>query len=196
MFGFLFGWRKASKCKRVLKQLQRRLNLLKNKKHAISSYLRNDIVQLLSIGERNRALRRAHDLFLDENLMSLYHLLLHFSDYILFNLCYIRRHKEVSDGVNEAVSTLIFASARCGDLPELRTLRVLFGDRYGQPFVSTALHLLPGNRVNPQVRPCLPLFLFNCLPSGEYYTHSHCRLQRNSQESLYRMMSSPNCWLR
>ncbi|KAL0709434.1 hypothetical protein Bca4012_016412 [Brassica carinata] len=151
MFCFLFGWRKASKCKRVLKQLQRRLNLLKNKKHVISSHLRHDIVQLLRIGERNRALRRAHDLFLDENLVSLYHLLLQFSDCILLNLSCIRRHREVSDGVNEAVSTLIFASARCGDLPELRTLRVLFGERYGQHFVSTALHLLPGHRVNPQI---------------------------------------------
>ncbi|CAH8303448.1 unnamed protein product [Eruca vesicaria subsp. sativa] len=151
MFGFLFGWRKASKCKRVLKQLQRRLKLLKNKKHVISSHLRHDIVQLLRIGERDRALRRAHDLYLDENLMSLYHLLLQFSDYILFNLSYIKRHREVSDGVNEAVSTLIFASARCGDLPELRTLRILFGERYGQNFVSTALHLLPGNHVNSQI---------------------------------------------
>ncbi|KAJ4908460.1 Regulator of Vps4 activity in the MVB pathway protein [Raphanus sativus] len=151
MFGFLFGWRKASKCKRVLKQLQRRLNLLKNKKHVISSHLRHDIVQLLRIGERNRALRRAHDLFLDESLVSLYHSLLQFSDVILQNLSYIRRHREVSDGVYEAVSTLIFASARCGDLPELRKLRALFGERYGKPFVSTALHLLPGNRVNPQI---------------------------------------------
>ncbi|KAJ0260863.1 hypothetical protein HA466_0041000 [Hirschfeldia incana] len=151
MFCFLFGWRKASKCKRVLKQLQRRLNILKNKKHVISSHLRHDIVQLLRLGERDRALRRAHDLFLDENLMSLYHLLLQFSDCILLNLSYIRRHREVSDGVNEAVSTLIFASARCGELPELRTLRVLFGERYGQHYVSTALHLLPGNQVNPQI---------------------------------------------
>ncbi|KAF3514637.1 hypothetical protein F2Q69_00000518 [Brassica cretica] len=151
MFGFLFGWRKASKCKRALKQLQRRLNLLKNKKHVISSHLRHDIVQLLRIGERDRALRRAHDLFLDESLLSLYHLLLQFSDVILLNLSYIRRHREVSDGVNEAVSTLIFASARCGDLPELRTLRALFGERYGKIFVSTALYLLPGNRANPQI---------------------------------------------
>ncbi|CAN6810905.1 unnamed protein product [Brassica oleracea var. botrytis] len=151
MFGFLFGWRKASKCKRALKQLQRRLNLLENKKHAISSHLRHDIVQLLRIGERDRALRRAHDLFLDENLVSLYHLLLQFSDVILLNLSYIRRHRELSDGVNEAVSTLIFASARCGDLPELRTLRALSGERYGKLLVSMALYLLPGNRVNPQI---------------------------------------------
>lgn len=151
MFGFLLGWRKASKCKSVAKQLQCRLKLLKNKKYAISSHLRHDIAQLLRIGERNRALRRAQHLFLDENLMSLYHLLLHFSDFILLHLSYIRRHRDLSDGINEAVSTLVFASARFGDLPELRTLRLLFVERYGQPFVSMALHLLPGNRVNPQV---------------------------------------------
>jgi len=136
----------------VVKQLQCRLNLLKNKKYAISSHLRNDIAQLLRIGERDRALHRAQQLFLDENLMSLYHLLLHFSDIILLNLSYIRRRRDLPDGINEAVSTLVFASARCGDLPELRALRVLFGKRYGNHFVDTALNLLPGNCVNPQVR--------------------------------------------
>ncbi|XP_020873305.1 uncharacterized protein LOC9298301 [Arabidopsis lyrata subsp. lyrata] len=151
MFCFLFGWRKTSKCKSVVKQLQCRLKLLKNKKYAISSHLRNDIAQLLRIGERDRALHRAQQLFLDESLMSLYHLLLHFSDIILFNLSYIRRHRDLPNGINEAVSTLVFASARCGDLPELRALRILFGDRYGKHFVDTALNLLPCNRVNPQV---------------------------------------------
>lgn len=136
----------------MVKQLQCRLNLLKNKKYAISSHLRNDIAQLLRIGERDRALHRAQQLFLDENLMSLYHLLLHFSDIILLNLSYIRRRRDLPDGINEAVSTLVFASARCGDLPELRALRVLFGKRYGNHFVDTALNLLPGNCVNPQVR--------------------------------------------
>ncbi|KAL1199303.1 hypothetical protein V5N11_016141 [Cardamine amara subsp. amara] len=151
MFGFLFGWRKASKCRSVMKQLQYRLKLLKNKKYAISSHLRHDIAQLLRIGERDRALHRAQQLILDENLMSLYDLLLHFSDFILLHLSYIRRHKDLPDGINEAVSTFIFASARCGDLPELRTLRILFGERYGKHFVDMALNLLPSNHVNPQI---------------------------------------------
>ncbi|XP_019088476.1 PREDICTED: uncharacterized protein LOC104709183 [Camelina sativa] len=151
MFCFLFGWRKTSKCKSVVKQLQCRLKLLKNKKYAISTHYRHDIAQLLRIGERDRALHRAQQLYLDENLMSLYHLLLHFSGIILLNLSYIRRRKDLPDGINEAVSTLVFASARCGDLHELRALRILFGARYGQHFVDTALNLLPGNCVNPQV---------------------------------------------
>lgn len=157
MFCFWFGWRKTSKCKSVVKQLQCRLKLLKNKKYAISSHLRNDIAQLLRIGERDRALHRAQQLFLDENLMSLYHLLLHFSDIILLNLSYIRRRRDLPDGINEAISTLVFASARCGDLPELRALRILFGERYEQHFVDTALNLLPDNCVNPQVHRCFSL---------------------------------------
>lgn len=157
MFCFWFGWRKTSKCKSVVKQLQCRLKLLKNKKYAISSHLRNDIAQLLRIGERDRALHRAQQLFLDENLMSLYHLLLHFSDIILLNLSYIRRRRDLPDGINEAISTLVFASARCGDLPELRALRILFGQRYEQHFVDTALNLLPDNCVNPQVHWCFSL---------------------------------------
>lgn len=49
------------------------------------------------------------------------------------------------------MSSLIFASARCGDLPELRLIRKLFEDRYGQRFAMVALDLLSGNLVNRQV---------------------------------------------
>ena len=53
--------------------------------------------------------------------------------------------------INEAVSSLIYASARCGDLPELLVIRKLFGERYGQKFALTAVELLPGNLVNREV---------------------------------------------
>lgn len=48
------------------------------------------------------------------------------------------------------MSSLIFASARFGDLPELLEIRKLFQDRYGQRFAKVALELLPGNLVNRQ----------------------------------------------
>lgn len=59
--------------------------------------------------------------------------------------------RDCPNDVNEAVSSLIFASARCGDLPELPVIRKLFGERYGQRFAVVALELLPGNLVNRQV---------------------------------------------
>lgn len=59
--------------------------------------------------------------------------------------------RDCPNDINEAVSSLIYASARCGDLPELRTIRKLFGERYGLKFAMTALELFPGNLVNCQV---------------------------------------------
>ncbi|KVH96653.1 protein of unknown function DUF292, eukaryotic, partial [Cynara cardunculus var. scolymus] len=53
--------------------------------------------------------------------------------------------------INEAISSLIFASARCGNLPELIQIRKLFSERYGERFETTALELLPGNLVNFQI---------------------------------------------
>lgn len=59
--------------------------------------------------------------------------------------------RDCPNDINEAVSTLVFASARCGDLPELRKLRNLFGKRYGHKTTKIALELLPGNLVNQTV---------------------------------------------
>ncbi|KAI3718508.1 hypothetical protein L6452_19382 [Arctium lappa] len=55
------------------------------------------------------------------------------------------------DDINEAISSLIFASARCGNLPELLHIRKLLTERYGDRFETTALELLPGNLVNFQI---------------------------------------------
>lgn len=68
--------------------------------------------------------------------------------------------RDCPNDINEAVSSLVFASARLGDLPELPVIRKLFGERYGKKFVTSALELLPGNLVNYQVCPQFTLFFF------------------------------------
>ncbi|KAL5581950.1 hypothetical protein UlMin_014392 [Ulmus minor] len=152
MFDVFFGWRKASKCKKVIKQLQCRLKLLKNKRQAIVRQLREDLAQLIKIGYENVAFDRVEQLIQDESIVAVYELLDNFCEFILINLSYIRRHKECPNDINEAVSSLIFASARCGELPELRVIRKLFGERYGQKFAMAAVELFAGNLVNSQVK--------------------------------------------
>ncbi|KAA8524444.1 hypothetical protein F0562_010832 [Nyssa sinensis] len=136
MFDILFGWRKASNCKKLIRRVQCRLKLLKNKRCSIVRQLREDVEQL----------------FKDESIVAVYDLLDHFCEFIIIHLSYIRRHKDCPNDINEAVSSLIFASARCGDLPELQVIRKLFGERYGQRFAMAALELLPGNLVNHQIK--------------------------------------------
>lgn len=53
--------------------------------------------------------------------------------------------------LKEAVSSLIFASPRCADLPELLQIRGLFTSKYGKEFVATAAELRPDCGVNRRV---------------------------------------------
>ncbi|KAJ7981434.1 putative Regulator of Vps4 activity in the MVB pathway protein [Quillaja saponaria] len=151
MFDILFGWRKASKCKKLIKRVQCRLKLLKNKRNTIVRQLREDIAELIKNGHEETAFNRVEQLINDESIATVYELLDHFCEFILIHLSYIRRHKDCPNDINEAISSLIFASARCGDLPELHAIRKLFGERYGHKFAMTAVELFPGNLVNRQI---------------------------------------------
>lgn len=133
-------------------RIQCRLKLLKNKRCCIVRQLREDVAELLKNGHQDVAFKRAEQLFKDESIVAVYELLDHFCEFITINLSYIRRHKDCPNDINEAISSLIFASARCGDLPELRAIRKLFGERYGQRFAMSAVELYPGNLVNCQVK--------------------------------------------
>ncbi|KAM1112557.1 hypothetical protein ACFX13_046245 [Malus domestica] len=151
MFDILFGWRKASKCKRLIKEVHCRLKLLKNKRQAIVRQLRQDVAELIKHGHEDKAFNRVEQIIKDESVVALFEVLDNFCEFILIHLPYIRRHKDCPNDINEAVSSLIYASARCGDLPELRGIRKLFGERYGQKFTMSALELLPGNLVSREV---------------------------------------------
>lgn len=152
MFDILFGWRKASKCKKLIRRVQCRLKLLKNKRSTIVRQLREDLAELLRHGHAQTAFDRVEQLFKDECLVAVYDLLDQFCEFIIINLPYIRRNKDCPNDINEAVSSIIFASARFGDLPELISIRKLFGERYGQRLATSALELLPGNLVNRQIK--------------------------------------------
>ncbi|KAE8664071.1 LOB domain-containing protein 41-like [Hibiscus syriacus] len=152
MFDIFFGWRKASKCKKLVKRVQCRLKLLKNKRFTIVKQLREDLAQLIKLGYEETAFNRAEQLLKDENLMAVYDMLDQFCEFINIQLSYIRRNKDCPNDINEAVSSLIFASARCAELPELTAIRKLFGERYGHRFATSAVELLPGNLVNREIQ--------------------------------------------
>eukprot|EP00268_Persea_americana_P030937 TRINITY_DN3000_c0_g1_i6.p1 TRINITY_DN3000_c0_g1~~TRINITY_DN3000_c0_g1_i6.p1 ORF type:complete len:833 (+),score=143.87 TRINITY_DN3000_c0_g1_i6:1823-4321(+) len=151
MLEILFGWRKASKCKALIKCVRCRLKLLRSKREIIIRQLRDDVAQLLKNGQDESAFARVEQLFKDQNILAAYDLLDHFCEFLIINLPYIRRNKDCPNDINEAISTLIFAAARCADLPELQMLRKLFRERYGKDFALVDVELYSGNHVNPQI---------------------------------------------
>ncbi|WMV39213.1 hypothetical protein MTR67_032598 [Solanum verrucosum] len=151
MFNLLFRWRKASKCKNLIRRVQSRIKLLKNKRSCIIKQLRDDLSELLRNGHYEIVIHRVEQLSLDERKVAMYDLLENYCEFIMINLPCIQKHKDCPDDINEAVSSLIFASARLGDLPELAAIRKFFSERYGQRFEKSALQLLPGNVVSYQI---------------------------------------------
>ncbi|XXG71746.1 hypothetical protein AAC387_Pa07g1001 [Persea americana] len=151
MLETLFGWRKASKCKELIKSIRCRLKLLRSKRDTIVRQLREDVVQLLKNGQDESALTWVEQLFKNQNILAAYDLLDDCCEFIILNLPYIRRHRDFPNDLNEAVSSLIFAATLCVDLPELQLLRKLFGERYGNDFVVAAVELCPGNHVNQKI---------------------------------------------
>ncbi|KAL1567688.1 hypothetical protein AAHA92_03141 [Salvia divinorum] len=144
----LFGWRKASKCKKLIKRVQCRLKLLMSKRSCIVKQLRKDVAELLKHGHHQLAFERVEQVVIDENMVQVYDLLYQYCEFVIFNLPYIRKHRDCPNDIREAASTLIFSSARFGELPELLSIRKLFAIRYGQKFVTSALDLLPGHLVS------------------------------------------------
>ncbi|CAI9780749.1 unnamed protein product [Fraxinus pennsylvanica] len=100
-----------------------------------------------TVPSKDQRREEVEQLFRDETMVEVYDLIENFCEYII-NIFATSANK---NDINEALSTQIFASARFGDLPELRSIRKLFGERYGQSFTTAALESLPGNLVNIQV---------------------------------------------
>ncbi|KAI3939902.1 hypothetical protein MKW98_029678 [Papaver atlanticum] len=186
--------------KKLIKRVQCRIKLSKNKRYSIITQLREDIIQLLKSGLDRSAFARVGQLSKDQNIVAAYELLDHFCEFIIMNLPYIRRNRDCPNDINEAASSLLYASARCGDLPELPKLRKLFGDRYGNRFAIAAVELLPGNLVNRQLIKYLSIESIsvdvkfrlmkeiareNCLEMDHLQTDIKCWQQSNDVDEFY-----------
>lgn len=61
-------------------------------------------------------------------------------------------HRECPEELKEAISSLIFASSRCGEFPELQKIRGIFVSRFGREFAAHAIELRNNSGVNPKVK--------------------------------------------
>ena len=59
--------------------------------------------------------------------------------------------RECPNELNEAVSSLLFAASRCGEMPELQKIRRMFTSRFGKEFATRAVELCTNCGVNPKV---------------------------------------------
>ncbi|KAH9311515.1 hypothetical protein KI387_026550, partial [Taxus chinensis] len=151
MLDSLFCGGNASKCKSLIKDIKTRVGVLRKKRNGKASLQRRDIAELLRNGEDQKALSRVDVLFTEENILAVYDMIEIFCDCILKKLSSIWKQRDCPQDIKEAVSSLIFAAARCAEVPELQALRGIFATRYGDEFAIAARESLPACDVSQQI---------------------------------------------
>uniref|UniRef100_A0A7N0UY69 IST1-like protein n=1 Tax=Kalanchoe fedtschenkoi TaxID=63787 RepID=A0A7N0UY69_KALFE len=135
---------KPAKCKTALKLAVSRIKLLKNKRAAHLVQMRRDVAQLLETRQHRTALIRVEQLVREEKTMAAYDLLEVYCELIAVRLPLIESQKNCPIDLKEAVTSVMFASPRCADLPELHDVRKHFQAKYGKEFTTAAVELRPG----------------------------------------------------
>ncbi|KAG8376099.1 hypothetical protein BUALT_Bualt09G0028200 [Buddleja alternifolia] len=132
-----------SKCKISLRLAGSRLKLLRNKKEVQLKQMKREIAQLLESGQDQTARIRVEHVIREEKMMAAYDLLEIYSELIVARLPIIESQKNCPIDLKEAIASIVFASPRCGDVPELLDVRKHFTAKYGKEFTTAAIELRP-----------------------------------------------------
>uniref|UniRef100_A0A0D3F0Z3 IST1-like protein n=1 Tax=Oryza barthii TaxID=65489 RepID=A0A0D3F0Z3_9ORYZ len=140
MFDSLLNSKFYNKCKHAIKCTRTRLDLVRRKKQAMVKFMKKDVADLIGNRLESHAFGRMEALIVEMNQASCYDMIEQYCEYIVKQLNNLQKQNECPQEALEAVSTLIFATARFPELPELCDLRHMFTERYGsfvEPFVSS-----------------------------------------------------------
>ncbi|CAI8608956.1 unnamed protein product [Vicia faba] len=141
----------SSKCKTAAKMAVARIKLLKNKREVVVRQMRRDIALLLQSGQDATARIRVEHVMREQNVLAANEFIELFCELIVSRLSIIAKQRECPADLKEGISSLIFASPRCSEIPELVSLRKIFEKKYGRDFVSAATDLRPSCGVNRQL---------------------------------------------
>ncbi|KAL9443553.1 hypothetical protein AB3S75_016839 [Citrus x aurantiifolia] len=131
MLDGLLGRGFASKCKSLIKLVKNRIDVIRRKRNATQKFLKKDIADLLSNGLDINAYGRADGLLAELNVSFCYDFVEQCCDFVYKSLSVMQRLSACPMDCREVVSSLMFAAARFSDLPELRDLRHIFYEKYG-----------------------------------------------------------------
>ncbi|KAK2432551.1 Regulator of Vps4 activity in the MVB pathway protein [Trifolium repens] len=139
MFRWLLKPKFYSKCIYYVKCIKTRLETIEKRRRAIQKFTKSDIAELLRRGFDYDAYKRTEWLLLEEKILSCYEFIEKFIGCISDHLADIIKQSDCPEECKEAIPSLMYAAARISDLPELRYLRTLFTEKYGnslEPYIN------------------------------------------------------------
>lgn len=123
--------------KTALRLTMGRINLIRNKRERNLLDLRRDVALLLENGREDSARIRVEYVIREHSILRSFEVLELFCDLLLVRMPMIEKSKkEPPVELVEAVTSLIFASGRVTDLPELLTIKRVLQGKYGKDYVA------------------------------------------------------------
>lgn len=147
--------KQTARLKSLLGLAATRLGVVRGHRQVRCGQARGDVEQLLRLGHADRALARAEHVVREQNALDVLAELEACCNLIAERAALVddAHRGECPEELREAAAGLVYAAARCGDLPELQEVRAILAAKFGREFVSAASNLRSGCGVNPKVRP-------------------------------------------
>ncbi|KAM7464357.1 hypothetical protein LguiA_032478 [Lonicera macranthoides] len=142
---------KTSKLKPTVDLAVSRLAVLNKQRQARLSVARSDVIQLLNLGHHEPALLRVEQVIKEQNLLDVFSMIEGYCHLLIEMVNLIEQAKVCPDELKEAISSLLYTSTRCGELPELQEIRAIFTSRFGKEFAASAIELWNNCGVNPKI---------------------------------------------
>uniref|UniRef100_A0A0E0NSP1 Uncharacterized protein n=1 Tax=Oryza rufipogon TaxID=4529 RepID=A0A0E0NSP1_ORYRU len=158
--------KQTAKLKSLIKLAAARVAVARRPRLGRRSIARGDVAQLLSIGHLDRALLRvcpchafalpdtrrdssanssrrvlflqAEQVIDEDNMLEVLDIVELYCKILIEQATQLDKPKECGEEIKEAAAGLMFASARCGDLPELLDARAILADKFGRDFAAAA----------------------------------------------------------
>ncbi|KMT18534.1 hypothetical protein BVRB_2g026720 [Beta vulgaris subsp. vulgaris] len=143
--------RKSSKLNSFLEHSFTRNSHLKNRQQALFSIFQSDVIELLNLGHQEQALLRVEHVIKSKNMLDAFDLIDYYCNLLLENVSLIEKSKDCPDELKEAIGSLIYASSRFGDFPELQHIRDYYTSKFGHQFVSQAVESPRSFGVNEKI---------------------------------------------
>jgi len=126
-----------TKLKTNLRLVINRLKLLEKKKTEMALKSRKEIADYISAGKEDRARIRVEHIIREDYLVEAMELLEMYCDLLLARFGLIQTQKELDAGLEEAISSLIWATPRLqSDVQEFKAVSEEFSRKYGKEFAQ------------------------------------------------------------
>uniref|UniRef100_A0A182QT03 IST1 homolog n=1 Tax=Anopheles farauti TaxID=69004 RepID=A0A182QT03_9DIPT len=141
-----------SKLKTNLRLALNRLKLLEKKKTELAQKARKEIADYLVAGKPERARIRVEHIIREDYLVEAMEIVEMYCDLILARFGLVTQMKELDEGIEEAVSSIIWVAPRLqADVLELKICSDIFTLKYGKPYAEQVRAAIPPHKVSDKL---------------------------------------------